>query len=165
MLYREPAVLEGEEKNKRVYGNLHLQHTASFSTHAAQNYDPMQGADSMTRVADHVDGLFLTMMTRKEFRLDEKAKKRLRSQDPPVAKTHSDYVSEPTFWAHFDEDAHEVKITQSDPCSEGFAQGSAVPSPGGPPAEALPKGERPNSSAVVTTRSERQAFAPDNPFD
>jgi DNA polymerase III delta prime subunit len=110
--FREPAITGTSDKN-RVYGNLHLRHTSSFCEYAASKYDSMTGADSMSRVADSINGKFIEkvgqLLTANKFNKDEQD--RILSSNPPIKKGNTGYAPEPVFWAHFDSEVRREKVT------------------------------------------------------
>ena len=83
--YRAPAVHPSKKKGSgfddksRLYGNLNLQHTASYCRYVAKQYRPMFGADSFTNPPAHADGTFLTKINENKFELDEEVMRRILS--------------------------------------------------------------------------------------
>jgi hypothetical protein len=112
-VWRSPAVLTGREeklhKNK-LYGNLQLIHTDEFLNYAASQYVPMEGASSISRVVEQVDGDFTDRLSENRFQLSDAEWKAIKSDKPRPTG-----VSEPTFWVHYDENDAIIKLLQSEP--------------------------------------------------
>ena len=106
--WRSPAVLTDREeklhKNK-LYGNLQLIHTFDFLNHAASQYVPMEGASSVSRVVEQVDGVFTLRMSENRFQLSEDERKVIRSDRPRPTG-----CSEPKFLVDYDEDDRIIRI-------------------------------------------------------
>ena len=109
--WRTPAVLQGPEEDRKLYGNLHLAHTPDFLAYAVSQYVAMEGASSMARVVEGVDGDFALGLSEGKFRLSAQQHKRIRSDKNPPPPRDSAYVPEPKFWAHYDHDVTTTKIT------------------------------------------------------
>ena len=112
--WRSPAVLTGRDeklhKNK-LYGNLQLIHTDEFLDYAASQYVPMEGASSISRVVEQVDGDFTDRLSDNRFQLSDAEWKAIKSDKPRPTG-----VSEPKFWVHYDKnDAIIKKLLQSEP--------------------------------------------------
>ena len=117
-LYREPAVLpKGDKDGERIYGNLHLQHTDDLCEYAARLYDPMRGADSMSNVADSINGKFILKLNQllSKSKLSVETHCRICSEDAPIKYGKVGYAAEPNFWAHYDADTNQEIITEQDP--------------------------------------------------
>jgi hypothetical protein len=100
--WSSPAVLTNCQQNlhkNKLYGNLQLIHTRDFLKHAASQYVPMEGASSVSRVVEQVDGDFILRLSEKRFQLSEDEWKVIRS-DKPRPKG----CPEPKFWVDYDED-------------------------------------------------------------
>jgi hypothetical protein len=111
--WRSPAVLTdcGEKLHKnKLYGNLQLIHTCDFLNHADSQYVPMEGASSVSRVVEQVDGVFTLRMSENRFQLSEDEWKVIRSDRPRPTG-----CSEPKFWVDYDEDDTIIRILQSAP--------------------------------------------------
>ena len=106
-LWRSPAVHTRSADKGKLYGNLNFMHTPEFLEYAASQYEPMQGASSVARVVEQVDGDFTDRMSENRFSLSAEQIEAIRS-DKPRPKT----VPEPKFWAHFDAGDTHVKILQ-----------------------------------------------------
>jgi hypothetical protein len=111
-LWRSPAVLTSIQdklhKNK-LYGNLQLIHTDEFLNYAASQYVPMEGASSISRVVEQVDGDFTDRLSENRFQLSEAEWKAIKSDKPRPTG-----VSEPKFWIHYDEKEAIIKILQTE---------------------------------------------------
>jgi hypothetical protein len=107
--YREPCVLDGPVERRRSFGNLRLHSTRSFAAYAASMYDPMQGAGGILSAVQQADGKFQMMYLRNQMNLTPAQKQRIT--DPKS----SNVCDEPEFWVHYDQDADEVYIAQSQP--------------------------------------------------
>jgi hypothetical protein len=66
--WRTPAVLQGPKEDRKLYGNLNLVHTPDFLEWAVSQYAPMEGASSMARVVEGVDGDFALQLSEGRFR-------------------------------------------------------------------------------------------------
>jgi len=108
--WRTPAVLQGPKEERKLYGNLHLVHTPDFLEYAVSQYTAMEGASSMARVVETVDGDFALKMSENKFRLTTKQQKRIQSDKPPPPPRDPAHVPEPKFWAHYDRDLTTTKI-------------------------------------------------------
>jgi hypothetical protein len=72
-------------------------------------YDPMQGAGGILSAVQQADGKFQMMYLRNQMNLTPAQKQRIT--DPKS----SNVCDEPEFWVHYDQDADEVYIAQSQP--------------------------------------------------
>jgi len=111
--YREPCKLKGLEKNRRLFGNLHLKFTKSFSSYAAKNYDPMQGASGILSIAQLADGKFNMMFTNDQLGLSQAQKERVKSGEAATSLTE-----EPCLWVHYNEDNELITWTQNRPTDD-----------------------------------------------
>lgn len=109
--WRTPAVLQGPEEDRKLYGNLHLAHTPDFLAYVVSHYVAMEGASSMARVVQCVNGDFALGLSEGKFRLSELQHKRIKSEKPPPPPRDPAHVPEPKFWAHYDHDVCSTKIT------------------------------------------------------
>lgn len=107
--WRTPAVLQGAREARKLFGNLNFVHSQDFLEFAAEQYDAMEGASSMARIVDKVDGDFADAMSEGTFQLSAAQQKRTKSDSEPL-KGHEDFVPEPIFWAHYDTDDATTKI-------------------------------------------------------
>ena len=108
--WRTQAVLKGPEEERKLYGNLNLVHTPDFLEYAVSQYAAMEGASSMARVVEGVDGDFVLGLSEGKFRLSVQQQKRIKSDKPPPPPRDSGHVAEPKFWVHYDHDANTTKI-------------------------------------------------------
>jgi hypothetical protein len=109
-LYRLPAVLTGDPGQRRAIGNMHLTHTKEFGDHAANEYDPMQGARAMVAIAGQVDGKFNVQFGRGTLNITKEQRDRCLST---VAVDGQ--VPEPKIWIHYDEDTELISLHSSQP--------------------------------------------------
>ena len=108
--WRSPAVLTGLAEKHKLFGNLQLIHTLDFLNHAVSQYKPMEGASSISRAVEQVNGDFTSRLCEKRFQLSDDEWKVIRS-DKPRPKG----FSEPKFWVHYDEDDTIIRVLQSEP--------------------------------------------------
>ena len=109
--WRSPAVLTGEKLHKnKLYGNLQLIHTDEFLKYAASQYVPMEGASSISRVVEQVEGDFTDRLSENRFELSPAELNAIRSDKPRPTG-----VSEPKFWVHYDKNDAIIKLLQSEP--------------------------------------------------
>jgi hypothetical protein len=126
-MYRAPAVHESKEKPLlknvavRLYGNLDLQHTPSYCRYVAKQYkiSPMFGADSFTNTVSDSDGMFITKVIKSGFGLSKEVTRLISSDQVPAKPGSRNYVPEPQFWVHYDEQTDEVKVSKDKPRNPG----------------------------------------------
>ena len=111
-LYREPKIETGPEENRRLVGNLHLQHTKAFCDYVASKYDPSEGASVIEGIVSDANGLFLTKFVQDELGVSSTQLKRIFN----TSRITSD--DEPSFWIHFDKVTEQVTVTQTMPIEE-----------------------------------------------
>jgi len=110
--WRSPAVLQGPPEARKLFGNLNFVHSPDFLAYAVEQYDAMEGASSMARIVDKVDGDFADAMSEGSFGLSAAQQRRTKSDDKaPLSRKDKDFVPEPVFWAHYDREDATTKIT------------------------------------------------------
>jgi uncharacterized membrane protein YgcG len=121
--YRNPAVLPDgapsearqSHTNGRLYGNCNLLATMQFLEHAVSKYTENEGASSMSRVAEQVNGQFVQQMLTNKLQISVDEKRRIQNDQPPPKKGEEGFVAEPVFWAHWDETEGATKILRVKP--------------------------------------------------
>jgi len=123
--YRAPAVhptennVCGNVDKSRLYGNLDLQHTPSYCRFVAEQYQPMEGADSFTNPPAQVDGKFVTKLIQNKFELSQEVICRIRSDSTALKASPKFPFPEPQFWVHYDTETNQVKLTKDKPLNPG----------------------------------------------
>ena len=110
-LYRSPAVIDGDPDQRRAIGNMHFCHTKSFGDHAADQYDPMQGARAMVAIAGQVDGMFNVAFSRGRLNITTAQRDRMLNTAP----VDDDVVPEPTVWVDYDDDTELISLHSQQP--------------------------------------------------
>ena len=108
-LYRSPAVTTGDTGQRRAVGNMHLCHTKQFGDHAANEYDPMEGARSMVAMAGQVDGKFNVAFGRGSLNITTAQRDRM------LSTVQVDDVPEPKIWIHYDSDSEVISLQTKEP--------------------------------------------------